>query len=329
MSARKGATRSDYNATDASATRRELTLPPQKAGLRLDQVMTELLREHSRSRIQQWIKSGRILVDGELAEPKRKVWGGEAVQVESPVLGPASGFSPEAIALEIVYEDEALLVVNKPPGLVVHPGSGNWRGTMLNALLHHEPQLRDIPRAGIVHRLDKETSGLLVVAKTFEAQTDLIRQLQARSVTREYLAIVHGLVPGDGKVEAPIGRHPRDRIRMAVVSSGKPAVTYFRVIERFTHYTVLVCCLETGRTHQIRVHMQSIGFPLLGDPVYGPKGVRSAAAEADRIGAFRRQALHAAKLKLVHPVSGKRMTWKVAPPADFNRLILALRASAP
>jgi len=224
----------------------------------------------------------------------------------------------EAIDLDIVYEDDALLVINKPAGLVVHPGSGNWSGTLLNALLHHAPQLQGVPRAGIVHRLDKETSGLLVVAKTLEAQTDLVRQLQARTVKRHYLALVEGNVEQAGKVEAPIGRHPTTRTKMAVVSRGKPAVTHYSVLQRFARHTLIECRLETGRTHQIRVHMQSIGHPLVGDPTYGSK----------RVHAFKRQALHAARLGLIHPVTHAAMEWEAPLPEDMHALLNAMKAEA-
>ncbi len=214
-------------------------------------------------------------------------------------------YMPEAISLDIVYEDEVLIVINNPPGLVVHPGSGNWQGTMLNALLHHVPQLKEIPRAGIVHRLDKDTSGLLVVAKTLEAQTSLVRQLQKRTVKRDYLALVLGDVKDNGWVDAPVGRHPVHRTKMAIVASGKEARTHYRVLERFEGCTLLQCSLETGRTHQIRVHMHSIGHPLAGDPVYGgkPKGISPHAGRL--IAAFPRQALHAHRLELTHPQQGK------------------------
>jgi len=220
-----------------------------------------------------------------------------------------------------VFEDDTLLVVDKPAGLVVHPGSGNWRGTLLNALLQHAPALREIPRAGIVHRLDKDTSGLLVVAKTLTSQTALVRQLQAHTVVRQYAAIAHGSIAHDGTVEAPVGRHPVHRTRMAVVVRGKPAVTHYQVLERFAHATLLCCRLETGRTHQIRVHLASIGHPLLGDPVYG----RSVTAAGLR---FHRQALHAERLSLVHPVSGKTLSWRSPLPGDMQELIESLRAQA-
>jgi 23S rRNA pseudouridine1911/1915/1917 synthase len=260
-----------------------------------------------------------VRLDGNAVLPRRRVWGGEVIEI---VLAPAPASlvdEPEDIALEIIHEDAALLVVNKPAGLVVHPGSGNWSGTLLNALLRHLPDLARLPRAGIVHRLDKDTSGLLVVAKTLAAQTDLVRQLQARSITREYLALVHGRITRNGKVEAPIGRHPVSRTRMAVVARGRHAVTHYEVLERYSDATLLRCRLETGRTHQIRVHLSSIGHPLVGDPAYGRR--RAALA-------FPRQALHAERLALRHPETQRVMSWRVSPPADLRRLILALRKHA-
>jgi 23S rRNA pseudouridine1911/1915/1917 synthase len=249
------------------------------------------------------------------------MWGGERLRVD-PAPDPAKlAHLPQDIPLRVVYEDDALLVVDKLAGLVVHPGSGNWEGTLLNALLRHSAELVDIPRAGIVHRLDKDTSGLLVVAKTLTAQTSLVRQLQARTVTREYAAVVHGRVERDGRVEAPIGRHPTARTRMAIVARGKPAVTHYRVAARFSIATLLECRLETGRTHQIRVHLASIGHPLMGDPVYGPRALRGQQR------AFGRQALHARRLALVHPISGRPMTWEAPLPADMRELIAALEAA--
>ena len=292
-----------------------LTVPPQPAGRRLDQVLAELLPEYSRSRIQTWIDEGQVLLDGAAAKPKQKVWGGEMLSVV-PMAHPSEvEAAPEDIPLDIIYEDEAILVLNKPAGLVVHPGSGNWSGTLLNALLHHAPQLKQLPRAGIVHRLDKDTSGLMVVAKTLQAQTDLVRQLQARSVSRIYLAVVEGDAQSEGSVDAPIGRHPRDRVKMAVVERGKPALTHFRVLERLPRHTLVECRLETGRTHQIRVHMQSIGHPLVGDPVYGERTL------------FHRQALHATRLALVHPATGARMEWEKSMPQDMAELLATLRRS--
>ncbi|MEY4593427.1 MAG: ribosomal large subunit pseudouridine synthase, partial [Pseudomonadota bacterium] len=225
-----------------------------------------------------------------------------------------TAFHPENIPLNIVFEDEHILVINKPAGLVVHPGSGNWAGTLLNGLLHHHPASARIPRAGIVHRLDKETTGLMVVAKTLEAQTDLVRQLQARTVKRLYLALVHGILEKRGKVDAPMGRHPTQRIKMAVVLGGKPAVTHYRVMERLNRWTLVECSLETGRTHQIRVHMAHLGYPLVGDPVYG---------KTQRVFGlpFHRQALHAFRLGLVHPATGEAMAWSVEWPADMADLV--------
>lgn len=294
-------------------------------GLRLDQALQQLLPDYSRSRLQTWIKEKRVTLDGQCVAPKQAVWGGGKVRVEPELHPSETPYAAEEIALDIMYEDDALLVVNKPAGLVVHPGSGNWQGTMLNALLHHAPQLACIPRAGIVHRLDKDTSGLLVVAKTLTAQTDLVRQLQARSVKRDYLAVVQGLVARDGKVEAPLGRHPSQRIKMAIVHNGKPAVTHYAVLEHFDHHTLIRCSLETGRTHQIRVHMQSIGHPLAGDPVYGGRPLNLPPLLRDAVKNLGRQALHAERLGLIHPVSGEAMEWRADLPQDMADLLKVLR----
>lgn len=304
----------DYSAREALA----FSTPDASGGRRLDQVLAELLPQYSRNRLQAWIKSGRISVDGEIeTEPKRKLRGGEALLVEEDDETSQTEAVAEDIPLDVVFEDEALIVLNKPAGLVVHPGSGNWQGTLLNALLHHDPSLEKVPRAGIVHRLDKETSGLMVVAKTLAAQTDLVRQLQARSVSRRYLAVAQGEIKAVGKVDAPIGRHPVSRIKMAVVSSGKPALTHFKVLERFAHCALVECALETGRTHQIRVHLASLGHPLLGDPVYGKVD--------SRLPRFGRQALHAYRLGLEHPSNGAGMQWEVPLPEDMHRLLEQLR----
>ena len=294
-------------------------------GLRLDQALQQLLPDYSRSRLQTWIKEKRVTLDGQCVAPKQAVWGGGKVRVEPELHPSETPHAAEEIALDIVYEDDALLVVNKPAGLVVHPGSGNWQGTMLNALLHHAPQLACIPRAGIVHRLDKDTSGLLVVAKTLTSQTDLVRQLQARSVKRDYLAVVQGLVAHDGKVEAPLGRHPSQRVKMAVVHNGKPAVTHYTVLEQFDRHTLIRCSLETGRTHQIRVHMQSIGHPLAGDPVYGGRPLNLPPLLSDAVKNLGRQALHAERLGLIHPVSGEAMEWQVDLPQDMADFLKVLR----
>ena len=316
--------RADYSVIASAPPARILCIPADCAGLRLDQALARLLPEHSRSRLAAWVKQGKVSLDDTPVDPKRKVWGGERITLEIVPLPEDSLQQPEDIPLAIVYEDADLLVVNKPAGLVVHPGSGNWQGTLLNALLHHAPQLAAIPRAGIVHRLDKDTSGLLVVAKTLEAQTDLVRQLQARTVRRHYLALAHGVVARDGTVDAPIGRHPVQRTKMAVVPGGREALTRYRVVERFTRATLVECELATGRTHQIRVHMAHIGHPLVGDATYGK------AKSADpRLDAFPRQALHAWQLGLIHPRSGEACRWQSPLPADFDGLLRRLRGEAP
>ncbi len=303
-------------------------VPADCAGLRLDQALARLLPQHSRSRLQGWLRDGLIRVDGQASvDAKRKIWGGERIEIESAAAADPRDLpaAAENIALPIVFEDDDILVIDKPAGLVVHPGSGNWQGTLLNALLHHAPQLAAIPRAGIVHRLDKETSGLMVVAKTLEAQTDLVRQLQARTVKRHYLALALGTVVGNGTVDAPIGRHPTQRVKMAVVpleQHGKEARTHYAVLERFAGATLLECRLETGRTHQIRVHMASIKHPLVGDPVYGKRAAGSVA-----LAAFPRQALHAWRLALLHPRTHQEMSWDAPLPADFSSLLEGLRAS--
>jgi len=303
-----------------------LTVPTACSGLRADQALAQLLPDHSRNRLQAWMRRGRITRDGAPLAPRDKVWAGDRVEVDCEPDPEVLATQPEDIPLHVVFEDAALLVVDKPAGLVVHPGSGNPRGTLQNALLRHAPETANVPRSGIVHRLDKDTSGLLVVAKTLPAQVDLVRQLQARTVKREYVALVHGEVAGDGDVEAPIGRHPVHRTRMAVVSAGKPARTRYHVLERFAGVSLLCLALETGRTHQIRVHMQSIGHPLVGDPVYGHRSVPASCPSA--VAAFDRQALHAATLGLVHPSTGAVVRWTAPPPADMQRLIEALRAHA-
>ena len=312
--------RADYSAI----ARQALRVPGGDGGLRLDQGLVRLWPRHSRSRLQNWIREGRVRVDGVvITEPKHKLWGGELVELEEALDEKALSSRPEAIPLNIVHEDEAIIILDKPAGLVVHPGSGNWSGTLLNALLHHDPALEHVPRAGIVHRLDKETSGLMVVARTLESQTDLVRQLQARTVKRYYQALVRGSVERDGSVDAPIGRHPTQRTKMAVVKTGKPARTHYRVVERFVDCTLVECALETGRTHQIRVHMTSIGHPLVGDPVYGGGTSRVPIGPE-----FARQALHARRLGLVHPLTGKAMLWKSNVPEDMAELIATARMLA-
>jgi 23S rRNA pseudouridine1911/1915/1917 synthase len=322
----------DYS--PSPGTSRSAEVPSEWAGWRFDAVLAKLFPEHSRSRLQGWLKDGLIRLDGAEVEAKRKVYGGERIEfAAAPVpfaRDAAAGFAggmtsadlAEDIALAVVFEDEALIVIDKPAGLVVHPGNGNASGTLLNALLHHAPQLAGIPRAGIVHRLDKDTSGLLVVAKTLTAQTDLVRQMQARSVRRHYLALALGTVERDGTVDAPLGRHAVQRTKMAIVrAGGKEARTHYAVLERFARATLLECRLETGRTHQIRVHLASIKHPLAGDPVYG----KSKSGDA-RLDAFPRQALHAWKLALRHPATAGEMAWESPLPADFAQLLESLRA---
>ncbi len=302
-------------------------IPAELAGKRLDQVLAELFADYSRSRLTQWLKDGKVLVDGGQRKPRDKVAGGEQVSLTVD-LQRDERFEPEPIPLEIVYEDESIIVINKPAGLVVHPAAGNWQGTLLNALLHHDPNLAAVPRAGIVHRLDKLTSGLLVVARTLEAQTSLVAQLQERSLTREYDAVINAVLTGGGKVDAPIGRHPVDRKRMAVVNSGKPAVTHYRLAERFRSHTHIKVKLETGRTHQIRVHMAHLKYPLVGDPVYGGR-LRLPPSSSEQLQQtlrrFPRQALHASRLGLQHPQSGEYMEWQVPLPEDMEQLLEVLR----
>ncbi|MEN3367144.1 MAG: rRNA synthase [Burkholderiales bacterium] len=295
-----------------------LKLTPDACGVRLDKLISQLVPQYSRSRLQQWIEAGHITVDGQPARGKTIALGDETVVVHPQTSPEEQGFTPEPMELPIVHEDQSILVIDKPAGLVVHPGAGNWSGTLLNGLLHHFPAIAGVPRAGIVHRLDKDTSGLMVVAKTLEAQTDLVRQLQARTVKREYLALVWGAPHMTGRVDAAIGRHPRDRIKMAVSthSSAKPAVTHYQRIATGSlddrRVSLMRCQLETGRTHQIRVHMQSIGFALVGDNLYG---------KSHLAGVFGRQALHAHRLGLVHPKSGKECEWNAPVPPDFAELI--------
>ena len=305
----------------AATPRLALTVPPECAGLRLDQALARLLPEHSRSRLKGWIDAGRVAVDGAAAAPRRKLAGGERIDVAPDAGEPAIDHAPQPIALAIVHEDDATIVLDKPAGLVVHPGAGNRDGTLLNALLHRHPDLATVPRAGIVHRLDKDTSGLMVIARTPQAQTDLVRQLATRGVRREYLAVVRGDVAKSVTVDAPIGRHPAHRTSMAVVERGKDARTHVTPVERFGIATLVRCTLETGRTHQIRVHLTAIGHPLIGDPVYG---VRRAAVG---LPPFARQALHAHRLGLSHPVTRRAMAFESPPPADFAGLLDALRAT--
>ena len=306
-----------------------LTIPQNLGGLRLDQALQQMLPEYSRSRLQAWIKQGLVSAGEQPVSAKLKVWGGEQIRIVPQGAPEENAFKAQDIALDIVHEDEHILVINKPAGLVVHPAAGNWDGTLLNAVLHHAPQLQEVPRAGIVHRLDKDTSGLLVVAKTIPVQTALVRQLQARSVKREYRALVWGQIWRNGRVNEPVGRHPHSRTRMAVVRGGKPAVTHYEVLERFAVHTYLRCMLETGRTHQIRVHMQHLKAPLVGDPVYGMRGIlplrAMTQALSEAVQNFGRQALHAVRLGLLHPATGEAMEWQAELPVDMKALLEAMR----
>jgi len=312
-----------------TATPITLTIPQDLGGLRLDQALQKLMPEHSRSRLQSWIKDGLVTIASEATTSKTKVWGGEKVQIVPQAIPERSAFKAEDIPLNIIYEDDHILVINKPAGMVVHPAAGNWEGTLLNALLYHIPQVKDLPRAGIVHRLDKDTSGLLVVAKTLEAQTSLVRQLQARTVKREYRAIVWGQVWRNGAIDQPIGRDPRSRTKMAINRMGKPAVTRYEVLERFAVHTYLRCVLETGRTHQIRVHMQHLKAPMVGDPIYGMRGIvpirMMTQTLRDTLDGFKRQALHAIKLGLIHPHTEQPMEWQIELAQDMKNLLEAMR----
>jgi 23S rRNA pseudouridine1911/1915/1917 synthase len=303
------------------------TVPYALAGMRLDQVLAEIFSDYSRSKLQSWIKSGRVEVNAVMQQsPRAKLEGGEEISLDAePEIVIES--SPEAIPLDIVYEDDSLLIINKPAGLVVHPAAGNWHGTLLNALLHHDPRLETLPRAGIVHRLDKETSGLLMIAKTLAAHHSLVQQLQDREITREYLAVCKGRMTAGGTVDEPIGRHPTDRKRYVVRQSGKEAVTHYRVVQRFKQYTLIQLQLETGRTHQIRVHMAHIRYPLLGDPVYGGRFQMPphCSLELEQVlRSFKRQALHAAKLGLQHPETDDYVEWEQPMPDDMVNLVQAL-----
>lgn len=304
----------------------ELLVTDDFGGERLDAALARLLPEYSRSRLSTWIKNGQVLLDGQPCQPKHKLRGGERLTVTPSLSEETLAFQPEDIDLSIVYQDDALIIVDKPAGMVVHPAAGNWQGTLLNGLLFHFPELTQIPRAGIVHRLDKDTSGLMVVARTLPAQTDLVRQMQARTVKRTYRAIVDGLVASDGKIETLIGRDPHNRLKMAVVAfGGKAAITHVRVLARFQQHTYVECQLETGRTHQIRVHMRSAGHPLAGDPVYGNPRRNINQTLAETVTMLGRQALHAYALALDHPLTRERMAWRSPLPNDMKHLLAVLR----
>jgi len=306
-------------------------IPSELLGARLDKALAELFPDYSRSRIQGWIQDGFVSVDGAtVTRPREKVLAGSEVEINAELEAEVSN-EPQKIDLDIVYEDDDLLVINKQAGLVVHPGAGTPDGTLLNALLNHFPDAEQLPRAGIVHRLDKETTGLMVVAKTLPAHTGLVADLQARKITREYEAIVTGVMTAGGHVDAAIGRHPTKRTLMAVVRSGKPAVTHYRVAERFRAHSRLRLRLESGRTHQIRVHMAYIKYPLVGDPQYGgrPRPPKDASELLLRsLQDFPRQALHATYLSLKHPVTGEMLEWNAEIPQDMQQLTNLLREDA-
>ncbi|MEL7297529.1 MAG: 23S rRNA pseudouridine(1911/1915/1917) synthase RluD [Pseudomonadota bacterium] len=303
-------------------------VPAKLAGYRLDQALAQMFPMYSRSRLTQWLKSGEILVDGSVLRPRDKLLGGELVNIAAKARVERQ-VAAQPVSLSVAYEDEAVIVIDKPVGLVVHPGAGNADGTLQNGLLHRWPTLEALPRAGLIHRIDKDTSGLLLIAKTLESHTELTRALAAREIHREYFAICCGVLTGGGTIDAAIGRHPHDRLKMTVRDDGRPAVTHYRVAQRFVAHTAIKVILETGRTHQIRVHFAHRRQPLLGDPVYGgrlrlPPGNDEALAEALR--GFRRQALHAAELQFHHPESGDALTVQAPLPDDLEALLAALSA---
>lgn len=305
----------------------EGTIPDESAGLRLDQALAQLFPDYSRGQLTKWIKAGQVSVNSKQLRPRDAISGGENIIIAAQIEAVDDTWIAEAIQLSIVHEDEDVLIINKPAGMVVHPGAGNHQGTLVNALLHHAPQLETIPRAGLVHRIDKATTGLLMVAKTLQAHNSLVNQLQERTVLREYQAIAMGVMTAGGTVDEPIGRHPIDRKRMAVVASGKPAITHYRVEHRYRAHTHIRCKLETGRTHQIRVHMAKIRYPLLGDPVYGgrlrlPKNASEATKEA--LQGFRRQALHAGLLGFIHPKTEQEVSWSIELPNDMQAILAVL-----
>jgi 23S rRNA pseudouridine1911/1915/1917 synthase len=319
----------DLDDTEAPEPLPHLVVSATLTGQRIDKVLAQLLPQVSRSRIKQWIEQGAVRVNRRTPRARDAVIEGDVIEVAPPPALEALAFAPEPIALDIVHEDDSIIVLDKPPGLVVHPGAGNWTGTLLNGLLAHDPRLAQVPRAGIVHRLDADTSGLMVVARTIEAHTELVRQLQARSVLREYWAIVVGAAPPAGTIDAAIGRDPRNPVKFKVshAPSAREARTSFRRIECVTsgrtELSWLACRLQTGRTHQIRVHLESIGHPLVGDPLYR-RGRSLQTPDAAPWRSFARQALHACRLALVHPVRGETLAWFRPPPADMRELMRAL-----
>lgn len=316
----------DFSSAPNSETCINLTVPNDLAGLRLDAALAKMLPEYSRSRIATWIKDGWVLCNDKTATPKEKLIGGEYLSVQIQPSQENQAYEPEHMDLDIVFEDDTVLVLNKPAGLVVHPAAGNWTGTLLNGLLAYCPELSQVPRAGIVHRLDKETSGLMVVAKTLTAQNHLVQQLQNRTVKRIYRAVADGIVPFDGKIETLIGRDPHNRLKMAVVKfGGKEAITHVKVLERYQAHSYIECELETGRTHQIRVHMKEARHPLAGDPVYG--NIRHVCSQPvkDAVKQLNRQALHAYRLHFIHPKTLELRTFEAPLPEDIYHLLSVLR----
>ena len=305
------------------------TVPPELNGLRLDAGAARLFDRHSRSQLQRWIGQGHVRVNSRVTQSSRqRLRSGDELRLRVPLAAPAT-VQPQELKLDIVYEDAAVVVLHKPAGLTVHPGAGRPDRTLQNALLHRYPQTRVLPRSGLVHRLDKDTSGLLVVALTPRAHLRLVEAMQARAVRREYDALVSGVLPSGGTVRANLARHPRDRVKMAVVPSGRPAITHYRVLERFAQHTHLRVRLETGRTHQIRVHLSHIRHPVVGDPIYGGRVARGTGLPEELrrlIANFPRQALHARELGFEHPVTGKHLNFVREPPEDLQRLLAALRA---
>ena len=304
--------------------------PPESAGQRLDVALAALLPQYSRTRIQRWIEEGAVLIDGLAVRPRNLVTGGDTATVEARV-SVETGVKAQKLPLDVVHQDSAVIVINKPPGVVVHPGAGNPGNTLQNALLAHDKSLKNVPRGGLVHRIDKDTSGLLVVARTLEAHTALTAALAAHEVEREYLAVCTGVMTGGGTVDEPIGRHRTQRIKMAVRSDGREAVTHYRVEKKYRAHTLARVRLETGRTHQIRVHLAHVGYPIVGDPVYGgrkrvPKGATPALLAA--LDGFKRQALHAARLSFTHPKSGKLASYEAPLPKDLKGLLAVLAKDA-
>ncbi len=322
--------RSTAEGAEQECVRLSGEVPDALAGQRLDQALSAMFADYSRARLQLWIRAQQVWVDGRVMRPRDRVYGGEHIEIDASIER-EQAVRAQAIDVDVVFADASLLVVNKPPGLVVHPAAGNRDGTLQNALLHYDPAQAALPRAGIVHRLDKDTSGLLVVARTLTAHKSLVEQLAARTVRREYDALVNGVLTAGASVDAAIGRHPVDRKRMAVTGGGKAAITHYRVAERFRAHTLLRVRLETGRTHQIRVHMAHLRHPIVGDPVYGGR-LRLPPSSSDRMAAalrgFRRQALHAARLALNHPLHGREMEWSVDVPNDMAALLEVLREDA-